>query len=79
MATTKWMDRAECRLRPDLDWFDVYCNLQALLEVCVSCKVADECLDYAIEIQADDGVWGGEWGYRLQNYVNAGRGGSHAG
>ncbi len=73
MATTNWMDRAACRLRPDLDWFDLDCQLQACIDVCAECPVGDECLDYAIQIDARDGVWGGEWGYRLYAYVKQGR------
>ena len=75
MATTSpaWMDRAACTSRPDLDWFDLDCNLQPCLEVCITCPVADDCLDYAIAHQAEHGMWGGEWGYRLQGYLRDGR------
>jgi hypothetical protein len=68
-----WMDDAACRHRPDLDWFDLDCYLEACLTVCVTCKVADRCLDYAVSIGAIDGLWGGEWGYRLQAYTRPGR------
>jgi hypothetical protein len=68
------MDKAACAGRRDLDWFDLDCQLQSLIDVCAVCPVGDKCLDYAIEIEADDGVWGGEWGYRLRGYVKRGRG-----
>ena len=61
-----WMDQAECRNHPDLDWFDLDCYLHAVLAVCAICRVGDKCLDYAIEHELRDGVWGGEWGYRLE-------------
>ena len=67
-----WMDDAACRLRPDLDWFDLDCHLMECLIVCLECQVADECLNYAIDHDARDGIWGGEWGYRLAQYVEGG-------
>jgi hypothetical protein len=60
-----WLDRAACIQRPDLDWFDVDCNLEACLNVCRTCPVTTECLDEAIALETTDGVWGGYWGYRL--------------
>ena len=70
-----WMDDAACRHRPDLDWFDLDCNLEACLHVCLTCPVGDECLDYAVRNNLTEGVWGGEWGYRLQGYID--QGGTH--
>ena len=67
-----WMAEAACIGRTDLDWFDLDCNLKACLEICMTCQVADECLDYAIENTITDGLWGGEWGYRLLRYVRGG-------
>jgi hypothetical protein len=67
------MHDAACSGRSDLDWFDHDCYLHAVLNVCVTCPVADDCLDYAIRNQLVDGVWGGEWGYRLVGYVRQGR------
>ena len=68
-----WMTAAACRLRTDLDWFDLDCNLEACLTVCATCPVGDRCLEYAIRNNLTDGVWGGEWGYRLRDQVRAGR------
>ena len=68
-----WMNHAACRQRDDLDWFDLDCHLNAVLEVCAICPVGDACLDYAIRNELTDGVWGGEWGYRLQHYIKQGR------
>ena len=72
MAGTDWMRDAACQHRPDLDWFDLDCNLAACLAVCADCPVGDDCLDYAIEHELRDGLWGGEWGYRLEHYVERG-------
>ena len=60
-----WYEHAACQHRPDLDWFDLDCYLHAVLEVCATCPVANQCLDYARTHELRDGVWGGEWGYRL--------------
>ena len=59
-----WMDRAECRERPDPDmWFRAEWptkprELDAVRYVCGTCAVQAECLEYAIKIDAE-GVWGG--------------------
>jgi WhiB family transcriptional regulator, redox-sensing transcriptional regulator len=66
------MDQAACRQRTDLDWFDLDCNLEECLKVCMTCQVADDCLMYAIETDAREGIWGGEWGYRLARYLDGG-------
>lgn len=68
-----WMARAACRERPDLDWFDLDCYLHACLAICAICPVAAECLEYAIKHEMRDGLWGGEWGYRLDK-ARRGRG-----
>jgi hypothetical protein len=71
---TDWYERAACRQRLDLDWFDLDCDLQSCVEVCVTCQAADDCLNYAITNDLREGVWGGEWGYRLGWYIDQGRG-----
>jgi len=71
-----WMDQASCRERPDLDWFDLDCYLMPCLEVCAICPVADDCLNYAIEAEAREGLWGGEWGYRLAKHIDDWHGGT---
>ncbi len=63
------MEQASCRHRPDLDWFDLDCNLEACINVCATCPVGDRCLDYAIEHDCREGIWSGEWGYRLNLLV----------
>ena len=56
---------AACQHRPDLDWFDIDCGLDAAIAVCHTCPVITDCLNYAIDLKLTDGVWGGLWGYRL--------------
>ncbi len=72
-AGDNWRDDAACATRPDLDWFDLDCYLQPALKVCTTCPVAAECLDYAIRHNCYDGLWGGEWGYRLASKIRQGR------
>ena len=78
MATgnREWMDRAACRDRADLDWFDLDCTLQAAVNVCLACTVADDCYEYARKHKLDEGVWGGVWGYHLTGH-RPGEGGTH--
>lgn len=73
-----WMNQAACLNRNDLDWFDLDCNLEPCLTICTTCPVATPCLTYAIRNDCGEGVWGGEWGYRLDQYIKQGRG-RHAG
>jgi hypothetical protein len=65
---------AACQHRPDLDWFDVDCGLNAAITVCHSCPVITDCLNYAIHEKLTDGVWGGLWGYPLKQLVTRRRG-----
>jgi hypothetical protein len=68
MAGTDWRSRAACARRPDLNWFDIDCCLEACLTVCSSCSVRDDCLDEAIRLDVPvEGVWGGLWGYGLHD------------
>jgi hypothetical protein len=75
MTAGEWRDLAACTNHPHLDWFDVECNLYECLRICVNCPVADECLAYAVRHECFEGVWGGEWGYRLGVLIRQGRGG----
>jgi ribonuclease I len=77
MAGTDWMKHAACKDHTEIDFFDLDCNLQACLTLCAECPVGDHCLQYAIDNECYEGVWGGEWGYRLAVSVRRGRGGRH--
>jgi WhiB family transcriptional regulator, redox-sensing transcriptional regulator len=65
-----WLNHAACAGRDDVDYFDLDCYLQAALELCVTCPVADHCLDYAIRHGITEGVWGGAWGSELLGMVS---------
>jgi hypothetical protein len=71
------MEQASCITRPDLDWFDLDCSMMQCLELCAACPVGDQCLQAAIDNEYYDGIWGGEWGYRLARYIREGRGRQH--
>jgi len=56
-----WMRDANCR---DMDinlWFPTVGKMPDpfVIEVCNTCSVQTECLDYAIVNVIDDGIWGG--------------------
>lgn len=65
-----WMDQAHCKDRPDIDWFDTDCGLQAAATICYGCPVKTDCLDYAIDIDVEDGIWAGLWGEQLRAMQN---------
>jgi len=59
----EWMRNAACRHRPDLDFFDMYERShmhRQCIEVCQSCPVAQECLNYAVTNEIWHGIWGGK-------------------
>lgn len=66
---TAWHEHALCREHPDIDWFDTECGLQAAASICYLCPVKNDCLDYAVQIRAEDGVWAGLWGQQLQAMI----------
>jgi WhiB family redox-sensing transcriptional regulator len=64
-ADYSWRNRAVCKdTDPDL-FFPVGTTGQALVqidrakEVCGTCPVKTECLEYALETNQDSGIWGG--------------------
>ena len=69
MASTDWRADAACGNHPHLDWFDLDCNLQQTLAVCLTCTVQSQCLDIAIEHRYIEGIWGGLHGKRLYDAV----------
>ncbi len=64
-ADYSWRNRAVCKdTDPDL-FFPVGTTGQALVqidrakEVCGTCPVKSDCLEYALETNQDSGIWGG--------------------
>ncbi len=55
-----WMDEAACRGRsPELFYANDEVLLRAAVQVCSSCPVRRQCLEYALSYGIEDGVWGG--------------------
>lgn len=57
-----WVDDAACRtVDPELFWPETNDGRRAqeAQEVCMSCPVMDKCLDYAIDTNQNQGIWGG--------------------
>jgi WhiB family redox-sensing transcriptional regulator len=61
----EWVHRAKCRdVDPEL-FFPIgttgpaAAQIEAAKQVCVSCTVRDECLEWALTTGQDAGVWGG--------------------
>ena len=55
----EWQTDAAC-LGSHLDFFHLQeSNKPALKAACASCKVADECLEYALLERQEDGWWAG--------------------
>jgi WhiB family transcriptional regulator, redox-sensing transcriptional regulator len=55
-----WQQDARCaETDPEAFFPDLYSQSKFARQVCAECPVRRECYDYAIEIKADYGVWGG--------------------
>lgn len=62
-APVDWKSQAACRGYPDDLFFPAGDTDEeqtaTALSVCESCKVTEECLDYALESNQRAGIWGG--------------------
>ncbi len=62
-AAVDWKNQAACAGYPDDLFFPASEAEERLtetaLEVCASCQVTSECLDYALESNQRSGIWGG--------------------
>ncbi len=57
-----WRDAAACANRDDVDFFPTPDDSEEIARakaLCATCPVADECLDFALETNQSDGIWGG--------------------
>lgn len=68
-----WMERAACRGLDASLFFPERGEMvsQTTRDVCASCPVQAECLDYALEIKERDGVWGGKSGRQRRDLRSA--------
>jgi WhiB family redox-sensing transcriptional regulator len=58
---TEWMRLGKCRDYPSDFFFPQDGKgVIACQRICTQCFVEDECLEYAIEMNADHGIWGGK-------------------
>ncbi len=62
---TDWRDLAACRDSEPALFFPVGTTgpaveqIAAAVEICMSCLVREDCLQYALETNQESGVWGG--------------------
>lgn len=55
-----WREIAACTDRADVDFFAATDTAVARAKaVCAGCSVAVECLEFAVETNQQDGIWGG--------------------
>ncbi|HUO46599.1 MAG TPA: WhiB family transcriptional regulator [Acidimicrobiia bacterium] len=57
-----WRDAAACRDMTEVDFFpspEDAVGISKARDVCSTCPVADQCLEYALETRQTDGIWGG--------------------
>lgn len=57
-ARDSWKDRAACRDR-NVELFFTPGREAEARSVCARCPVREECLDWALEMNVEYGVWGG--------------------
>ena len=56
---TTWMATGNCNNHPPAVFFPSDgVGVETAKEICSSCPVKEECLDYALEHRVDHGVWG---------------------
>lgn len=57
-----WREVASCNGSTDVSFFpmpDDLAGINAAKEVCSDCPVVDECLQFSLETNQPDGIWGG--------------------
>ena len=58
-----WMGDANCQgVNPELFYPGRGDSVDQIKAVCADCVCRDQCLDYALEYDDDDGIWGGTTG-----------------
>ena len=57
---TTWMALGNCNNHPPSVFFPSDgVGVEAAKKICASCPVKDTCLDHALDMRIDHGVWGG--------------------
>jgi WhiB family transcriptional regulator, redox-sensing transcriptional regulator len=59
---SRWWERAACRGEDPELFFPTRCEVekvQAAKAVCARCPVRAECLEYALAVNEQNGIWGG--------------------
>lgn len=60
MPDADWMAKARCRGRdPEVFFVRGAAQSRRAVRICDRCPVRSECLDYALELRIDFGIWGG--------------------
>ena len=65
LESANWRDQAECRSTDPALFFPVGTTgaaldqIAAAKSVCIQCAARAECLEFALETNQDNGVWGG--------------------
>lgn len=65
-----WRESAKCKGEDRPDFFDSHYWKRAV-QVCRGCSVRQRCLDFAIENDIRDGIWGGMTSRQRAAYVEA--------
>jgi len=57
---TSWMARGNCRFESPSTFFPSDgVGVESAKQLCETCAVKEQCLEYALEHRIDHGVWGG--------------------
>ena len=55
-----WTEHAECRNHdPELFWPEKNDEIKPAQQICLTCPVQAQCLDYAVKTKQTQGIWGG--------------------
>ena len=59
-SVTAWMADGNCRMYPPAIFFPSDgAGVDKARRICATCRVAGQCLEYALEHRIEHGVWGG--------------------
>jgi WhiB family redox-sensing transcriptional regulator len=60
VLTKSWMARGNCRdVEPDIFFPSDGVGVERARKICSNCPVQDPCLEYALALKIEHGVWGG--------------------